>query len=150
MVVVDFLQKMPSFPETEDQGQRVTRVVQGLKDLALSAGVGIIAIVAADKEALDGRRLRAHHLRGSSALVYEADVILVFNSKYNIVTQAPASSTTPTRRRSFTTGSCARIEKNRSGRDLLDLQFRKRFEYACFDPNGSLVEDKLIGDRVHT
>lgn len=149
IVVVDFLQKVPSFPEEEDEGQRVTRVVQGLKDLALSVEVGIIAIVAAEKESLDGRRLRAHHFRGSSALVYEADVILVFNSKYNIVTRTAIEYNLFKAQELHDWVVCS-LEKNRSGRDLLDLEFRKRFEYACFDPIGNMVEEKLIGDRVHT
>ena len=147
VVVVDFLQKVPSYPETEDEGQRVTRVVQGLKDLALSVGVAVIALVAADKEALDGRRLRAHHFRGSSALVYEADVILVFNSKYQIVAKSSIEYNLHKAQDLHNWVVCS-IEKNRSGRDLIDLQFRKRFEFACFDPLGGIVEENLLGDRV--
>jgi replicative DNA helicase len=147
VMTVDFLQKVPSYPETEDEGQRVTRVVQGLKEIALSLGIGVVAIVAADKEALDGRRLRAHHLRGSSALVYEADVVLLFNSKYNIVAKHQIEFNTHKAKDLHNWVVCS-MEKNRSGRDLLDLQFRKRFEYACFDPDGSMVEENLIGDRV--
>ena len=147
VVVVDFLQKVPSFPETEDEAQRVTRVVQGLKDLALSVEVGIIAIVAAEKEGLDGRRLRPHHFRGSSALIYEADVILVFNSKYQIITKTSIEWNLHKAQDLHNWIICT-IEKNRSGRGLVDLQFRKHFEYACFDPRGSVVEEKLVGDRV--
>ena len=147
VVVVDFLQKVPSYPETEDEGQRVTRVVQGLKDLALSVEVGIVAIVASDKDALDGRRLRAHHFRGSSALVYEADVILVFNSKYQIVARSSIEYNLH-RAQDLHNWIVCSVEKNRSGRDLIDLQFRKRFEYACFDPQGGIVEESLVGDRV--
>lgn len=147
VVVVDFLQKVPSYPETEDEGQRVTRVVQGLKDLALSLEVAIVALVAAEKEALDGRRLRAHHFRGSSALIYEADVVLVFNSKYQIVARSSIEYNLHKAQDLHNWVVCS-IEKNRSGRDLIDLQFRKRFEFACFDPQGAIVEENLIGDRV--
>ena len=42
----------------------------------------MIAIVAADKEGLKAARLRNHHLRGSSAINYEADIILILNEKY--------------------------------------------------------------------
>jgi replicative DNA helicase len=149
VVVVDFLQKVPSLPEMEDEGQRVTRIVQGLKDLALSAGVAIVAIVAAEKEALDGRRLRPHHFRGSSALLYEADVILVFNSKYNIVSKTSIEYNL-FKAQEFHDWIVCTIEKNRSGRNLLDLEFKKRFAYACFNPVGNLVEQQLIGDRVTT
>jgi replicative DNA helicase len=149
VLFVDFLQKVPSYPETEDEAQRVTRVVQALKDLALASEISIVAIVAAEKEALDGRRLRPHHFRGSSALIYEADVILVFNSKYQIVARTSIEFNLHKAQELHDWIVCT-IEKNRSGRDLLDLQFRKRFEFACFDPRGSLVEQRLIGDRVTT
>lgn len=148
VVVVDFLQKVPSLPESDTEDQRVTRVVQGLKDLALSLGVAIVAIVAAEKEALDGRRLRPHHFRGSSALVYEADVILVFNSKYQIVARSSIEFNLHKAQELHNWIVCS-VEKNRSGRTLLDLQFRKQFAYACFNPDGSIVEERLIGDRVH-
>src|SRR5674536_71287 len=45
----------------------------------------MIAIVAADKEGLKAARLRNHHLRGSSAINYEADIIIIINEKYQIV-----------------------------------------------------------------
>jgi replicative DNA helicase len=147
VVVVDFLQKVPSYPETEDEGQRVTRIVQALKEIALGDGIAVIAIVAADKEALDGRRLRPHHFRGSSALVYEADVILVFNTKYQIVSRTRIEFN-PYKAQDLHNWIICSVEKNRSGPNLLDMQFRKRFEFACFDPEGSIVEEKLVGDRV--
>ena len=31
------------------------------------------------------------------------------------------------------------IEKNRSGRNLVEVEFMKRFEYCCFNPIGSRV-----------
>ena len=86
LVVVDYLQKvaMPGGPEFEDE--RVTSTVEALKDLSLDADVPVVAIVAADREGIaSGRRLRTHHLRGSSALAYEADVVLLFNDKYDVV-----------------------------------------------------------------
>jgi len=57
-------------------------VVERLKDLTLSLRVPILAIVAADKASLvSGKRMRVHDLRGSSALAYEADVVLILNDK---------------------------------------------------------------------
>jgi len=69
-----------------EEAERTTTVVEGLKDLAIDASVPVLAIVAADKIGLEtGRRMRVNHLRGSSALAYEADVVLILNSKYDIV-----------------------------------------------------------------
>ena len=71
-------------PGSEEE--RVTIVVERLKDLALDLGVPVLAIVAADKGSLvAGKRMRVHDLRGSSALAYEADVVLILNDKYDIV-----------------------------------------------------------------
>ena len=72
-------------PEPTTESEKVTFVVNGLKDIALSEEVPMIAIVAADKEGLKASRLRNYHLRGSSAINYEADIILILNEKYHIV-----------------------------------------------------------------
>ena len=46
----------------------------------------VLAVVAAEKAGLvAGKRLRVHHLRGSSALAYEADIVLIMNEKYDVV-----------------------------------------------------------------
>ena len=71
-MLVDYLQKVPVPGAAEEE--RSTIAVEGLKDLALEVGAPIIAISAADKEALaSGHRMRTHDLRGTSSLAYEAD-----------------------------------------------------------------------------
>ena len=72
-------------PDPPTETEKVTYVVNGLKDVALHNDVPMISIVAADKEGLKASRLRNHHLRGSSAINYEADIILILNEKYQIV-----------------------------------------------------------------
>ena len=132
LVVVDYLQKV-YVPEMPVEDERVTVVVEGLKDLALDLEVPVLAIVAADKEGLGpGRRVRVHHLRGSSALAYEADIVLMLNDKYDIVAKHhlvydPANAD---RYRQHVVLS---VEKNRSGLDRIDLQLRKRFEQARYE-----------------
>ena len=85
MVVVDYLQKVPQVPEPATETEKVTFIVNGLKDIALAEDVPLISVVAADKEGLKAARLRNFHLRGSSAINYEADIILILNEKYQIV-----------------------------------------------------------------
>jgi replicative DNA helicase len=85
VVFVDYLQKVPMIPDASNETERVTTVVNGLKDVALTQSVAMVSIVAADKEGLKASRLRNHHLRGSSAINYEADMILILNEKYAIV-----------------------------------------------------------------
>ena len=84
VLFVDYLQKVPVVPEPTLEEEKVTRVVSGLKDIALALEVPVVSIVAADREGLKAKRLRNHHLRGSSAINYEADIILILNDKYHI------------------------------------------------------------------
>jgi replicative DNA helicase len=148
VVFVDYLQRVPIFPDPPTEAEKVTNVVAGLKDLALSLGVAVVCIVAADKEGLKAARLRNHHLRGSSALNYESDVILILNEKYNIVAKVNIEFN-PYQAQRFRDWTILSVEKNRSGKDAVDLEFEKHFEYSCFDPNGRQVQEKLIEERLY-
>jgi replicative DNA helicase len=149
MLVVDYLQKVPQVPEPSSEAEKVTYVVNGLKDIALTEHVPTIAIVAADKEGLKASRLRNHHLRGSSAINYEADVILILNEKYNIVAKVNIEFN-PYQAQRFRDWIIATVEKNRSGIDNVDLEYQKHFQFSCFDPNGRPVQEKLIEERLYT
>jgi replicative DNA helicase len=148
LVVVDYLQKVPVIPEPPTETEKVTFVVNGLKDIALSESVPVIAIVAADKEGLKASRLRNHHLRGSSAINYEADIILILNEKYNIVAKVNIEFN-PYQAQRFRDWIVVSVEKNRGGQDNVDLEYEKHFEYSCFDPNGRTVQEKLIEERLY-
>jgi len=148
LVVVDYMQKVPMYPEPTTEAEKVTFVVNGLKDIALTEQVAMISIVAADKEGLKASRLRNHHLRGSSAINYEADIILIINDKYHIVAKVNIEFN-PYQAQRFRDWIILTIEKNRGGKDNVDLEFEKHFEYACFDPNGRTVQEKLIEERLY-
>jgi replicative DNA helicase len=148
LVVVDYLQKVPQIPEPATETEKVTFVVNGLKDIALSEGVAMVAIVAADKEGLKASRLRNFHLRGSSAINYEADIILILNEKYNIVAKVNIEFN-PYQAQRFRDWIVLSVEKNRGGQDNVDLEFEKHFEFSCFDPNGRTVQEKLIEERLY-
>ncbi len=148
MVVVDYLQKVPMIPEPNTETEKVTVVVNGLKDIALSEQVAMVAIVAADKEGLKASRLRNHHLRGSSAINYEADIILIMNEKYHIVARVNIEFN-PYQAQRFRDWIVLTVEKNRGGQDNVDLEFEKHFEFSCFDPNGRTVQEKLIEERLY-
>src|SRR5674536_108196 len=77
----------------------------------------MIAIVAADKEGLKAARLRNHHLRGSSAINYEADIILIINEKYQIVAKVNIEFN-PYQAQRFRDWVVVSVEKNRGGQDL--------------------------------
>ncbi len=148
IVFIDYLQKVPVHPDPPNETEKVTYVVQGLKDLALNYEVPLISIVAADKEGLKASRLRNHHLRGSSAINYEADIILILNEKYQIVAKVNIEFN-PYQAQRFRDWIVATVEKNRGGSTAIDLEYQKYFEYSCFDPNGRTVMEKLIEERLY-
>ena len=61
-----------------------------------------------------GKRLRVHHLRGSSALAYEADVVLLMNDKYDVVARHHLVYDVGNAER-FRNWAVMTIEKNRGG-----------------------------------
>lgn len=148
VVFIDYLQRVPAVPDPPTETERVTNVVAALKDLALGLGVAVVCIVAADKEGLKAARLRNHHLRGSSALNYESDVILILNEKYSIVAKVNIEFN-PHQAQRFRDWTIVTVEKNRSGRDAVDVEFEKHFEFSCFDPEGRQVQEKLIEERLY-
>jgi replicative DNA helicase len=148
VLFVDYLQKVPVIPEPNTEEEKVTRIVSGLKDIALAEGVPVVAIVAADREGLKAKRLRNHHLRGSSAINYESDIILILNDKYNIVAKVNIEFN-PYQAQRYRDWIVCSIEKNRGGQDNVDLEYEKLFEYSCFDPTGRITAEKLIEERLY-
>ena len=148
VVFIDYMQKVPVIPDAATETEKVTFVVQGLKDLALAYDVPMVSINAADKDGLKAARLRNHHLRGSSAINYEADIILILNEKYHIVAKVNIEFN-PYQAQRFRDWVIVSVEKNRGGQDNVDLEFEKHFEYSCFDPNGRQVQEKLIEERLY-
>lgn len=148
VLFVDYLQKIGVTGENLRESDRVARVVEALKDLALEHAIPVVAIVAADIDGLRERRTRLHHLRGSSALAYEADVALMLNDKFFVVARHHLVYDAPNadRYREYLVVS---IEKNRGGLDNIDLQFRKEFEHSRFDPEGAAVGEQLIDERIY-
>ncbi|MFN8620503.1 MAG: DnaB-like helicase C-terminal domain-containing protein [Chloroflexota bacterium] len=148
VVFIDYMQKVPVIPDPPTETEKVTYVVQGLKDVALAYDVPMISIVAADKEGLKAARLRNHHLRGSSAINYEADIILILNEKYTIVSKVNIEFN-PYQAQRFRDWVIMTVEKNRGGQNAVDLEYEKHFEFSCFDATGRTVQEKLIEERLY-
>jgi replicative DNA helicase len=148
LVLIDYLQKVPVPGVEGGEDERITIVVERLKDMALDLGVPVLAIVAAEKGSLvAGKRMRVHDLRGSSALAYESDVVLILNEKYDVVAKHHLVYHLGNAER-FRQWVVMSIEKNRNGVDHLELEFQKRFEQGRFQPEGRVVEEQLIEERV--
>ncbi len=147
LVVVDYLQKV-HVDGVDDEEVRVGRIGTALKDLALETGQAVLAVSALDRSGLDAARVRARHLKGSVALAYEADLIMLLQHKYDVVSRE---------RLVFDTAGAGRhhqwvvlsIEKNRHGEDHVDLAFRKRLARGYFEPGGHVEEDLLVDERLH-
>ena len=147
-VVIDYLQKIPMPGPAEDE--RITAVVEGVKDMTLDYDVPALCVVASDKEGITkGKRMRVNHLRGSSALAYEADTVLMLNNKYDIVARHHLVYDAGNIER-FSHWAVLTIEKNRSGLTGVDMEFPKRFEQSRFETHGQLVREKLVDERVFT
>jgi replicative DNA helicase len=147
VLVVDYLQKVAVHPEPTDEAEKVTRVSEGLKELALSHDLAVLALVAADWEGLRAGRVRLHHLRGSSALAYECDVAVIMNHKYDVVSRVHLTYDT-VRAETFKQQVVFSIEKNRGGTAMVDLEFRKDFLHYRFEPRGSYMAERSIDDRL--
>jgi replicative DNA helicase len=148
VLFVDYLQKVePARIDLRDEADKVTDVVQALKQLALHANVAVVAIVAAEKEGLKAPRLRFTHLRGSSALMYEADIAIIMNDKWKIIDRDHIVFNQH-KAQQFRDWVVCTVEKNRSGRNLIEVEFMKRFEYCCFNPRGGKVSERLYDERI--
>ena len=139
---VDYVQKVPVFPMVAREGERVGRVIEGLKQLALDQKLVVVAIAAADQAGLDARRLHLRHFRGSTALAYEADAVVVLNDKLAVVSRAHLAYS-PTRAEEFHRQVVFSVEKNRNGSPDINLEFEKDFGHYRFHPRGRWVAERL-------
>ncbi len=147
-VFIDYLQKVAIHPEhATDESEKVTIVIEGLKDIALALGVPVWAIVAADREGLKANRLHLFHLRGSSALDYECDIAIIMNNKYHIMSKDHVAFN-PYQARQYRDWVVFTIEKNRAGRAMQDMEFQLHAPYFAFDPRGQRVQQQLIDDKI--
>ncbi len=147
-VFVDYLQKVAIHPENAaDEAEKVTIIVEGLKDIALALDVPVWSIVAADREGLRSPRLHLYHLRGSSALDYECDIAIIMNNKYHILSKEHVAFN-PYQAKQYRDWVVFTVEKNRAGRAMLDMEFQLHAPYFAFDPRGQRVQQQLIDDKL--
>ncbi|MBN1219340.1 MAG: AAA family ATPase [Anaerolineae bacterium] len=148
VLFIDYLQKVAIYPErAADENDKVTIIVEGLKDIAMTHNIPVLAIVAADREGLRSRRMHLYHLRGSSALDYECDIAILMNNKFHILSKDHVSFN-PYKSESYRDWVVFTLEKNRAGRAMIDVEFQLRAQHFCFNPKGNLVEQKLIDEKI--
>lgn len=144
-VMVDYLQKVP-VRELMPESERITVVAEGLKDLAMQHNIPVWAVVAADREGLQAERMRLYHLRGSSALEYEADIALIMSNKYTILREDLKQNMVDARKtRDWVVFT---VEKNRAGVAFQELEFQLHARYFTFNPEGRYPDaNTLIGSQ---
>ena len=143
LLFIDYLQKIAGDIDTVSEADRVIRLAEGLKELALDREIAILAIVAGDHSALSARRLRLHHMRGAAGLAYEADVVLMLNEKSLAVSKSH-SAFDSVRAQEFTNQIVLSVDKNRGGPAPIDLEFTKDLSHFRLDPHGKVVEERLV------
>jgi replicative DNA helicase len=148
VLFIDYLQKIAIYPErAADENDKVTIIVEGLKDIAMTYNIPVVAIVAADREGLRSKRMHLYHLRGSSALDYECDIAIIMNNKFHILSKDHVSFN-PYKSESYRDWVVFTLEKNRAGRAMIDVEFRMHPQHFSFNPKGNLVEQKLIDEKI--
>jgi replicative DNA helicase len=149
LVVIDYLQKVCT-PSHLGEEEKVTRITEGLKDLSIEFECPVLAISASDRAGLEpGTRMRARNMRGSTALAYEADVVMIMSNKADVVARHHLMYGANNGEH-FKDWSVVTIEKNRSGYSGGEVEFRKHLEYGRFDAHGQVVSEKLVDERVYT
>lgn len=147
LVVVDYLQKVRPTVHMEEE-QAVTHVTERLKDVAIEFSCPVLSISASDRAGLEpGQRMRARNMKGSTALAYEADVVLILANKADIVARHHLMYSANNGEH-FRDYSVLTVEKNRSGRTGAEVEFRKQFTHGRFLPQGTVVTEDLVDERV--
>lgn len=145
---VDYLQKIAVHPERpRDENDKVTIIVEGLKDIAMTLDIPVWSIVAADREGLKSKRIHLYHLRGSSALDYESDIAIIMNNKYQILAKDHVTFN-PYQAKQFRNWVVFTVEKNRAGRAMHDMEFEIHGQHFAFNPRGQQVQQQLIDDKI--
>ncbi len=148
VLVVDYLQKIPvDHSALQLETETTTYLAQGLKELAMVTGLRVITIAASDRVGLKSTRMRLSDLRGSSALQYEADIGLVLNNKFNIVSREHMvyNVSQADAMRNWVVMS---VEKNRAGRNAVDMEYTLDAAHFRFITDGGYVRDRLIDEKV--
>lgn len=140
---VDYLQKIPVTGNPGGAEERTTHLAERLKELAMVIEVPVVALAASDREGLTSRRLRLHHLRGSTALAHEADIVILMNEKAVSISKSHLAYD-PVRAEQFKRWVIMSVEKNREGAPDMNLEFRKDLANYRFDPDGGFVNESLV------
>ena len=148
LVVVDYLQKIPvDHKMLEPETEVTTFLMQGLKEMAMMLSIPVIAIAASDRTGLKAKRMRLSDLRGSSALQYEADIGLILNNKFAIISREHMIYN-PSQAGEMRNWVVMTVEKNRAGRNAVDMEYLLDAAHFRRVPKGGFVRERLVDEKV--
>jgi len=148
LVVVDYLQKIPvDFRALEPETEVTTFLTQSLKEMAMALRIPVIVIAASDRMGLKAKRMRMFDLRGSSALQYEADIGLILNNKFAIVSREHMIYN-PSQAGEMRNWVVMTVEKNRAGRNAVDMEYLLDAAHFRMVSTGDFVRERLVDDKV--
>lgn len=150
VVFIDYLQKVAIGDEkSQNDDEKVTIITEGLKDIAMDLDVPVWAIVASDREGLKSKRMHLYHLRGSSALDYEADIAIIMNNKYSITSREHLTYNLAEVKK-FRNWIIFTLEKNRAGKAFQNMEFELHGANFTFNQLGAFVPSahRLIDEHV--
>ena len=113
----------------------------------MALGIRILSIAASDRPGLQAKRMRLSHLRGSSALQYEADIGIILNNKYKIVSRDHLVHNL-NQAEAMRNWVVMTIEKNRSGRNAVDMEYQLDPAHFRIVPAGRVVRERLVDERL--
>lgn len=144
LLIVDRLEARES-STTSEEIVDTTDLAFALKSIATRLGIAVLATCGTTKEGMDVRRLTISGLKDASSFEQVCDLVLIINEKARAVSNV-AIAFNPAKSEEFSRQVVITIEKNRSGRAGLSLQFDKDFEFHRLDPQGSFLIEKLLSD----
>jgi hypothetical protein len=145
VLFVDYLQFVPVRPmltgEQYTDLQRIGIVMKALKSIAVQHHVPVVAVAAADEEALRRQRVHMENLWGPASVQYDPDVGVILN-RGGAPACLPAAQAGTGRPGAAGRSQPVRwaIEKNRRGPSEVEMEMTLYGPYYAFNPAGRLVE----------
>jgi len=142
VLFVDYVQIVPVRPDpmgrVPQDHARIGVVMKALKGIALRHQAVVVAVAAADEQALREQRVHLESLWGPSLVQYQPDTAIILNRG-----TASAAGEGPTMIRFG-------LEKQRNGPQGIEFEFALHGAHFCFDPEGRLVpaEESYQQERV--
>ena len=110
-----------------EEDERISRITAGLKHLAMTYGVPVVAVGVAYTEGLKADRVRLRDMWGPSVVSYECDMALMLNPLKGLSGERESEHV------------IVSVDKNRHGPEGVEMCFTMQGPYFAFNPQGRLL-----------